>query len=160
MQGDDLMSNLLKHKGFHGSIEVSTEEDCLHGKIMYIDDLVTYEAQDVGSLKAAFIESVEDYVETCKELGMEPKRPCSGVFNVRISPELHREAVIYADLNEMKLNEVVRLAIEEKVRSTHGRPVVVHHHTHVHRYEQESTYEVEGRRQPWAMETTFSRTTQ
>ncbi|HNU92863.1 MAG TPA: type II toxin-antitoxin system HicB family antitoxin, partial [Spirochaetota bacterium] len=30
----------------------------------------------------------------CKEEGVEPEKPYSGKFNLRISPELHREAAI------------------------------------------------------------------
>lgn len=66
------MKDILEHKGFIGSIEVSLEDNCLHGKIRFIDDLVTYEAQTIKELKTAFEESAEDYIKTCRVLGREP----------------------------------------------------------------------------------------
>lgn len=68
----------LKHAGYTGSVEVSLEDSCLFGKILYIRDLVTYEAETVAGLKAAFAESVQHYLDTCKQDGFEPDRPDSG----------------------------------------------------------------------------------
>ena len=58
------MANYLKYKGYIGSVEFSKEDAVLHGKIIGINDLVTYEANCVVELKKAFIDSVEDYLET------------------------------------------------------------------------------------------------
>ena len=41
------MKNVLKYKGFLGSIEVSIEDGIMHGKLLYINDLITYEANTV-----------------------------------------------------------------------------------------------------------------
>lgn len=68
----------LSHAGYTGSVEVSLEDDCLFGKIVQISDLVTYEADTVGGLRAAFIESVQYYIEKCKQDGLEPERPDPG----------------------------------------------------------------------------------
>ena len=35
---------MLAHKGYNGSIETSVEDNVLHGKVLCINDLVTYEA--------------------------------------------------------------------------------------------------------------------
>lgn len=73
----------LKHKGYVGSSNISLEDNCLYGKIEFINDLVTYEGQTPEELKAAFIEAVDDYIETCKELEQAPEKPFKGSFNVR-----------------------------------------------------------------------------
>jgi hypothetical protein len=59
-------------KRFIGFYQVSFDDNCLHGKIRFIDDLVTYEAQTIKELKTAFEESAEDYIKTCRVLGREP----------------------------------------------------------------------------------------
>ena len=53
----------LEYQGYVGTIEVSLENDCLHGRLEFIKDLVTYEAQTVAGLKAAFVGAVDDYLE-------------------------------------------------------------------------------------------------
>jgi len=105
----------ILHKGYLGSVECSVEDNCLHGQILHVNDLVTYEAETPVALQSVFEETVEDYIETCVQLGKEPDRPFKGTFNVRISPELHRRAAKQASLYEESLNEFVADAVREKV---------------------------------------------
>ena len=56
----------LKYKGYVGSIKRS--DGVFHGKILDINDLVTYEAITTDILKQNFISAVNDYIETCKQL--------------------------------------------------------------------------------------------
>ncbi len=78
------MKDILRYKGFIGSIEISIEDDCLHGKLLFINDLVTYEARTPNQLQAEFESAVEDYLTTCKELGRSPDKPFKGTFNIRV----------------------------------------------------------------------------
>jgi hypothetical protein len=43
----------FSYKGFCGSKEISLEDDCLFGKILFVNDLVTYEAESPSALKKA-----------------------------------------------------------------------------------------------------------
>lgn len=86
------MEQIFQHKGYLGSIELSLEDEVLHGKLLYINDLVTYEGDTIPELKTAFIESVEDYISFCEKSGKSPEKPFKGSFNIRIPPELHRTA--------------------------------------------------------------------
>lgn len=106
---------LLKYQGYSGSVEVSMEDDCLHGKILFIADLVTYEAETLSGLKREFQEAVDDYIEMCKEVGKEPNKPMSGTFNVRVGTELHRKAALIAVQEGVNLNTLVKKAIENYV---------------------------------------------
>ncbi|QTE21870.1 type II toxin-antitoxin system HicB family antitoxin [Polaribacter cellanae] len=106
------MENYLKHKNYIGSVEFSAEDDILFGKIIGINDLVTYEAASVKELKKSFIEAVDDYLETCKSIGKNPDKFFKGVFNVRTPNTVHRRLAILAEKNKMKLNEVVNKAFD------------------------------------------------
>jgi predicted HicB family RNase H-like nuclease len=44
--------SIFQYKGFVGSIEVDSEDKCLHGKLLYINDLVTYEATSIIKLES------------------------------------------------------------------------------------------------------------
>ena len=106
------MADNLEYKGYFGSVGYSSGNGKLHGKIIGISDSVTFEGSSVKELKEAFEESVDDYLETCKELGKEPNRFFKGVFNVRTSTEIHRELSIMAERKKMKLNELVNKAFD------------------------------------------------
>lgn len=99
---------LLKHQGYTGSVEVSVEDDCLHGKVLFIADLVTYEAESLSGLKREFREAVDDYIEMCKEIGKDPNKPVSGTFNVRVGTELHKKAALTAVQEGLNLNSLVK----------------------------------------------------
>ena len=106
------MENYLTHKNYFGSVEFSADDNILHGRIIGVNDLVTYEAESVEDLKNAFEDAVEDYLETCEDLGKEPNKFFKGVFNVRTSRAVHRYLAILAEKKQMKLNEVVNKAFD------------------------------------------------
>lgn len=124
------MTATLHHKDYEGSIEVSTEGRCLHGKLLFVDDLVTYEGKDFDSLDSAFRDAVDDYLQFCADIGKSPEKPCKGVFNVRVKPNLHRALVVRAFHDEQTLNELVSIALEAYVSSA----TIQHNHHHRHEH--------------------------
>jgi predicted HicB family RNase H-like nuclease len=106
------MNDVLEYKGYYASVHFSSEDDVFYGKLLGIDDLVNFEGTSVKELKKAFREAVDDYLETCKELGKEPNKTYKGTFNVRISVDLHKAAAIYAAKNSISLNDFVKKAIQ------------------------------------------------
>lgn len=68
-EGRDSMSSQLQYRGYVGSIETSTQDKCLFGKLLFIRALVSYEGKTMAELKAAFREAVDDYLQTCPQLG-------------------------------------------------------------------------------------------
>lgn len=115
------MSQHLKYKGYCGSVEFSAEDRCLHGKILFINDLVTYEAQDVNQLEQEFKSSVDDYLETCEALGIKPDKTYSGSFNVRIGESLHKEVAQRAILTNKTINAIVKEALGLYLKKASGR---------------------------------------
>jgi len=102
----------LKYKDYEGTAEIDMTRRVCHGRILFIDDLVTYQASDPNSLQAEFEAAVDDYISTCAEVGKEPQRPCRGLFNVRVPPVLHRAAVMRAVKDEVALNDVMVRALD------------------------------------------------
>lgn len=97
----------MKYNGYLGSTEVDVQDNVLHGKLLFIKDLVTYEASTPSELREAFEEAVDDYLEDCSEQGVEPDMPFKGQFNVRVTPELHRQLAICARSQSRSMNEYV-----------------------------------------------------
>ncbi|MBI5641041.1 MAG: type II toxin-antitoxin system HicB family antitoxin [Nitrospirae bacterium] len=109
------MSDSMTYKGYIGTVRFSEEDEVFYGKIEAINDLIMFEGTSVKELKRAFHEAVDDYLETCKEMGREPQKPFKGSFNVRIPSDLHRKAVERATRMGVSLNQLVQKALEEKV---------------------------------------------
>lgn len=114
------MSVVFKYKNFIGSIEVSTQDKCLHGSVLYINDLVTYEAKTVDALEKEFKKAVDDYLKTCKKLGREPSRSFNGTLNVRIGSDLHKKTAEYAALYDISINEYIKNAVQNQVATNTG----------------------------------------
>lgn len=66
------MNKTFRYKNFTGSIEKSSEDACLYGKILFIRDLITYEATTAKQLEKEFKRATDDYLITCKKLNREP----------------------------------------------------------------------------------------
>ena len=112
-----MTDNMLKYKNFYGSVEYSAADECFFGKIIGTGDLVTFEGKSVDGLKKAFVEAVNDYLALCHEAGKKPQKSYRGSFNIRISPNLHREAALIAGKQGVSLNAFVERAISDGVNS-------------------------------------------
>lgn len=109
------MSNTIEYKDYIGSVEYSSEDRCLFGKIELIDDLVTFEATNVDELESNFQNAVEEYVLTCKQLNKKPQKAFKGVFNVRVNPELHKKIYKEALRKGKSLNSLVNQILDKSV---------------------------------------------
>lgn len=109
----------LSYKGYCGSIETSVQDDCLFGKILFITDLVTYEAATPSQLKSAFENAVDVYIEQCHQQGIQPNKPFSGTLNVRLTQEMHRAAAIKAAGAGQTLNEFIKECISLGLAEAH-----------------------------------------
>ncbi len=105
--------DLLQYKGYEGTAELDMIRRVCRGRILFIDDLVTYEAKTPARLQKEFEVAVDDYIDTCAQVGKEPQRPFRGLFNVRVTPALHRAAALRAARDGVALNEVVVRALTE-----------------------------------------------
>ena len=114
----------MKYEAYIGSVEVSEADDCLYGKLLHINDLVTYEAETPKQLVDAFHEATDDYLATCAELDKKPDTPFKGAFNVRTTPATHREVATVADSLGKKLNTFANDALvfaTDVVKRTAGK---------------------------------------
>ena len=110
------MSNTIEYNGYIGTIEYSQEDKCFFGKLDMINDLVTFEANNANDLEENFKNAVDEYIETCKQLGREPQKAFKGVFNVRTGSELHMAAVRNALKMGISLNSYIKNLIEKDVK--------------------------------------------
>ena len=109
------MANTIEYKGYIWSIEYSSEDKCFFGKLEMIEDLVTFESDNAHDLEKNFHNAVDEYVETCIELGREPQKTYKGVFNVRIDPVLHKKIYKEALKAGVSLNSFIQQTLANRV---------------------------------------------
>ncbi len=102
----------MEYKGYTGSAEFSAEDQVFFGKVQGVRALISYEGSTVTELTEDFHAAVDAYLELCAAGGKEPEKSYKGTFNVRISPELHRQAANAALSQQMTLNRFVERSIE------------------------------------------------
>ena len=112
------MNNTIEYKGYIGSVEFSEEDNLFFGKVMGIRSLISYEGENSTDLINDFHNAIEDYLEACKAEGREPEKAYKGSFNIRISPELHRQLVVCATSHQMSLNSFVENALRKSVSAS------------------------------------------
>jgi predicted HicB family RNase H-like nuclease len=114
------MKDMMTYKGYFGSVHYNDDDKVFYGKLEFIRALVSYEGTDVVSLRTAFEEAVDDYLDLCEETGKKPEKPFKGTFNIRLDPSLHQRLVAHAMDKGMTLNSLIRDALEKAVSETHA----------------------------------------
>jgi len=108
--------NAMHYNGFSARIDYDDEDQIFFGRLVGIGDVISFHADTVAELRAAFEETVDDYVETCRKLGKEPNKPYSGKLMFRVKPELHASAARAASLEGKSLNQWAEDVLTEAVK--------------------------------------------
>jgi len=107
----------MQFKGYIGVVDFDAESRIFHGEVINTRDVITFQGRSVEEIEKAFRDSVRDYIAWCKEEGVEPERPYSGKFVLRLSPDLHKTAALAARKMKISLNRFVEKAIEDEIRA-------------------------------------------
>ena len=108
---------MMNYKGYVGSVEYDDENRVFTGTVINTRTVITFCGSSVDELEKEFRASVDDYLQWCKEDGIEPEKPYSGKFNVRFSPELHRRAALGAKRLGISLNSFMERAVEDELKT-------------------------------------------
>jgi predicted HicB family RNase H-like nuclease len=95
---------MMEYKGYLGSVEFDDQAGVIHGEVINTRDVITFQGRTVAEVREAFHESVDDYLEFCRQRGESPDKPFSGQFVTRITPDLHRRVNAAARLAGKSLN--------------------------------------------------------
>ena len=107
---------MMNYKGYIGKVEYDDENHVFTGNIINVRTVITFQGRTVEEIEDEFRASIDDYIEWCKEDGVEPEKPYSGRFNVRFTPELHKQAAIGAKILGVSLNSFVEKCVKDELR--------------------------------------------
>jgi predicted HicB family RNase H-like nuclease len=63
-----------RYKSFIGSAEIDVDVGIYFGRILFINDLISYQSATPRELPSEFEAAVEDYLETCNAISKEPEK--------------------------------------------------------------------------------------
>lgn len=106
---------MMKYKGYVGHVKYDDEAKIFHGDVLGIKDVVTFQGTSVEEIDQSFKDSVDDYLNFCKERGEEPEKPFSGKFNLRISSDLHAKLSLAAQIEGESLNHYISKILQKLV---------------------------------------------
>ena len=99
------MKNAMTYKGYRARIEFDERDMIFIGKVIGIDDSITFHGQTVNELRDSFQAAINHYVADCEATGRSPLKTASGKMMLRISPEVHAGALASAKLSGKSLNQ-------------------------------------------------------
>jgi len=103
------------YKGYVGSVEFSSTDEVFWGKIEHINDLITFESDNAHTLKKAFEDAVDDYLNYCAEKNIMAEKPFKGSFNIRLAPALHKRAYLKAREKGLSLNKYIEIIVKQSI---------------------------------------------
>src|SRR5438105_2431268 len=98
---------MMKYKGYVGKVEYDADAKIFHGEIIGLNDVITFQGNTVKDLEKAFKDSIDDYLQFCKEMGRKPEKSMSGNLHLRMTPELHSELYKEAAKHNQSLNTYI-----------------------------------------------------
>lgn len=108
---------MMEYKGYIGKVEIDEDAGILHGEVINVRDVITFEGESVDEVQKAFRDSVDDYLNFCAKRKESPEKPFSGKFVIRLPAELHRKAYIQAKLEDKSLNGWVTDVLETALQN-------------------------------------------
>ena len=108
---------MMEYKGYIGKVEIDDDAGILHGEVINVRDVITFEGESVDEVQKAFRDSVDDYLDFCAKRKESPEKPFSGKFVIRLPADLHRKAYIQAKLEDKSLNGWVTDVLETALQN-------------------------------------------
>ena len=112
------MKDVMKYKGFIGSVHYAAEDRVFYGKVEGVNDLITFEGSTVDELEGGFKYMVDEHIKDCQKNKTPLEKSYKGNLNIRLSPGLHKKAANNASLRGISLNQYINDAIKKEIASS------------------------------------------
>ncbi|OLP61240.1 DNA repair protein [Xaviernesmea oryzae] len=111
------MKNVMLIDGERAVISYDPEVGMFRGEFVGLNAGADFYADSAAGLLDEGRQSLQVFLDVCRENGIEPRRSFSGRFNLRLPPELHAEAVLAAEAHGTSLNEWIEYTIKEALEA-------------------------------------------
>lgn len=115
------MSNQMQYKGYRTSIAFDPEDKIIVGRVLDVDDVISFHGESVAEFEARFHSAIDEYIAACAKLASEPEKPASGKLMLRVAPQVHAAALKAAARSGMSLNKWAEGALGSAARQARAR---------------------------------------
>ena len=110
------MSETMTYKGYTTSLSFDVDDKIIVGRVLAIDDIITFHGESVAQFETAFHAVVDGYISACKKLGSIPEKPASGKMMLRVTPKVHAAALKAAARSGVSLNKWAEQTLKAATR--------------------------------------------
>ena len=121
------MISTMPYRGYTASMTFDSDDKIIVGRVVDVDDIITFHGESVAEFKSNFHMVVDDYIAACERLGNIPEKPASGRLMLRVSPNVHAAALKAAARHGVSLNKWAEQALSvasrkgASTKATRGR---------------------------------------
>ncbi len=108
--------NAMSYKGYTARIEFDERDNIFVGRVLGVKAIIGFHGETVTELRADFEAAIDFMIEESQKQGITPEKPASGNLMLRVSPELHAEALIAAQFAGKSLNQWAAEALSKAIR--------------------------------------------
>jgi len=99
------MTNTMTYKGYAARVEYDPRDEIFVGRVLGIEDHITFHGVTVAALRRDFHAAVDHYLADCTARDRTPQKPYSGKILLRVAPEIHARAAMIAKAQGKSLNQ-------------------------------------------------------
>ncbi len=109
--------NTMTYKGYTARMDFDPEDKIIVGRVLDIDDIITFHGTSVSEFEAAMHRAVDSYVTACARLGQAAEKPASGRLMLRVDPAVHAAAAKASARSGQSLNKWAENALKRAARA-------------------------------------------
>lgn len=113
----------MSYRGYTASMEFDADDKIIVGRVLDIDDIITFHGESVAEFERNLHMAVDDYIAACEADGNAPEKPASGKLMLRIEPKVHAAALKAAASSGTSLNKWA----EQALRAASGKTTTGRH---------------------------------
>jgi len=106
----------MSYKGYTARIEFDERDNIFVGRVLGVKAIIGFHGETVTELRADFEAAIDFMIEESQKQGITPEKPASGNLMLRVSPELHADALIAAQSAGKSLNQWAAEALSKAIR--------------------------------------------
>lgn len=119
-----MKNNLSMYRGYFAEVWLDVESKMICGCVDGLSKKLTFKSENACEIEQAFHNTIDCYLENCKQRNQKPERQYRGPFSVRMDDELHRKLAFWAQRNGVSLNGAVIMAVKEFLLQQQGKDMI------------------------------------
>ena len=105
--------NHMTYRNYTARMDFDIEDKIIVGRVIDIDDIITFHGSSVAEFEAALNSAVDSYILACDQLGQAADKPASGRMILRVNPAVHAAAVKASARSGESLNKWAERVLDQ-----------------------------------------------